>query len=66
MARPIRCRMFRLVIYDRKTHYILWTLTQSIGVALLQRTHDRNFNDALTNILLNFQRVAGKLPLSTH
>jgi len=32
---------FRLTIYDRKSHYILWTLTESIGVAALQRTHDR-------------------------
>jgi hypothetical protein len=57
---------FRLVIYDRKTHYILWTLTESIGVALLQPTHDRNFNDALANILLDFQRLASKLPVPTH
>jgi hypothetical protein len=57
---------FRLVIYDRKTHYILWTLTESIGVALLQRTHDRNFDQALSNILLDFQRVAGKLPAPAH
>ena len=27
-----------------KAHYILWTLTRSIGVALLQKTHDRNFD----------------------
>jgi hypothetical protein len=58
--------MFRLVIYDRKTHYILWTLTQSIGVALLQKTHDRNFDEALNSILLNFQQLAGKLPTPPH
>lgn len=58
--------MFRLVIYDRKTHYILWTLTQSIGVALLQKTHDRNFDEALNSILLNFQQLAGRLPTSAH
>lgn len=57
---------FRLVIYDRKTHYILWTLTESIGVALLQRTHDRNFDDALGNILRDFQRLTGKLPVPVH
>lgn len=54
---------FRLTIYDRKSHYILWTLTESIGVALLQRTHDRNFDEALSLILSNFQQLAGKLPL---
>lgn len=57
---------FRLVVYDRKTHYILWTLTESIEVALLQKTHDRNFNDALSSILLNFQQLTGKLPKSGH
>jgi hypothetical protein len=54
---------FRLTIYDRKSHYILWTLSESIGVALLQKTHDRNFNQALSNLLLDFQQLANKLPV---
>ena len=54
--------MFRLVIYDRKTHYVLWTLTESIDVALRQKTHDRNFDEALSNILFRFQQLTGKLP----
>ena len=58
--------MFRLVVYDRKTHYILWALTQSIGVAILQKTHDRNFDEALTNILFEFQQLADKLPTPPH
>jgi len=44
--------MFRLTIYDRKTHYILWALTSSIDPAALQKTHDKNFDDAL-NLLVN-------------
>jgi hypothetical protein len=51
---------FRLTIYDRKSHYILWTLTESIGVANLQKTHDRNFDQALSQLLLDFQQLAGK------
>ncbi len=39
--------MFRLTILDRKTHYILWALTESIEQANLQKTHDHNFDDAL-------------------
>jgi len=58
--------MFRLKIYDRKTHYILWTLTESIEVALLQKTHDRNFDQALSNILLDFQQLTEKLPTAPH
>jgi hypothetical protein len=54
--------MFRLTIYDRKTHYVLWELTESIEAALLQKTHDRNFDDALTDILLDFEALSGKAP----
>jgi len=57
---------FRLTVYDRKSHYILWTLTRSIGVALLQKTHDRNFDDALSGLLQDFLQLAGKqAPLQT-
>jgi hypothetical protein len=49
--------MFRLVIYDRKTHYVLWALTESIMVAYLQKTHDNNFDGALNNIILDLKRL---------
>ncbi len=52
--------MFRLVVYDRPTHYILWTETQSIDVALRQKTHDRNFDQALNALAARFLQVAGK------
>ena len=55
---------FRLTVYDRKSHYILWTFTQSIGVALLQRTHDRNFDQAISALLQQFLELAGKQPPS--
>jgi hypothetical protein len=58
--------MFRLTVYDRKTHYILWAFTQSIEVALLQKTHDRNFDDALTTLLLEFEALTGKAPSAAH
>ena len=51
--------MFRLVIFDRKTHYVLWALTESITVALLQKTHDNNFDLALTALALDLKRLAG-------
>jgi len=54
--------MFRLVVYDRKTHYTLWAFTQSIQIALLQKTHDHNFDDALTGIVAEFEAIAGKIP----
>jgi hypothetical protein len=50
--------MFRLVIFDRKTHYVLWALTESITVAVLQKTHDNNFDLALTALTLDLKRLA--------
>ncbi len=52
--------MFRLVVYDRKTHYVLWTLTRSVEFAFRQKMHDRNFDDALNLLLDDFLAVAGK------
>lgn len=50
--------MFRLVIFDRKTHYVLWTLTESIDWAVLQKTHDRNFDTAVMALLDDLKRLA--------
>jgi hypothetical protein len=49
---------FRLVVYDGKTHFILWTITRPIEVALLQKTHDKNFDDALSAVLTRFLTIA--------
>jgi hypothetical protein len=58
--------MFRLVVYDAKTHFVLWALTQSIEVAFLQKTHDRNFEDALNFILMEFEALSGKTAAPAH
>jgi hypothetical protein len=52
--------MLRLVVYDRKTHYVLWAMTETIGEANLQKSHDRNFDDAVTAIGQDFRQIAGK------
>jgi hypothetical protein len=49
--------MLRLVIFDRKTHYVLWALTESIEPANLQKTHDRNFDNAIDAIILDLKDV---------
>ena len=54
--------MFRLTIYDRPTHYVLWALTESIDVALLQKTHDKNFDQAVADLALDFDQLTGKQP----
>ena len=58
--------MFHLVIYDGKTHYILWAVTDSIEIAYLQKTHDKNFDMALTEVLDQFLKIAGKPPRGAH
>jgi len=54
--------MFRLIVYDRQTHFVLWAVTESIGIAVLQKTHDRNFDEALSAILVDFETLTGKPP----
>jgi len=52
--------MFRLVIYDQKTHYVLWAVTESIEVAFVQKTHDRNFDDALTEVVTDLKNLVAR------
>jgi hypothetical protein len=58
--------MFRLVIFDRKTHYVLWALTESIMLAVLQKTHDSNFDAALTAITLDLKRLTSAPTAANH
>jgi hypothetical protein len=58
--------MFRLVVYDRETHYILWTCTQSVEHAVMQKSHDPNFDVALIGLLNQFLSAAGKAPAPAH
>lgn len=53
---------FKLVVYDRQTHYVLWIFTRGIEPALLQKTHDKNFDGALAMMLTQFLQTAGKMP----
>jgi hypothetical protein len=54
--------MFRLVIYDRKTHYILWAVSESITAAILQKTHDQNFDLALADLVSDLKGVTASAP----
>jgi hypothetical protein len=58
--------MFRLVIYDRPTHYILWALTESVSPAVQQKTHDHNFDEALARLLIDAGRLTNSLPTGMH
>jgi hypothetical protein len=54
--------MLRLVVYDGKTHYVLWAFTQSVEAAFLQKTHDRNLDNAITAVARDFQSVGSAAP----
>ena len=58
--------MLRLVIYDRPTHYVLWALTESIAPAALQKTHDHNFDEAVSNLVPDAARLTKSLPNGMH
>lgn len=58
--------MFRLVVYDARTHYVLWALTEAIDAANLQKTHDHNFDVALGTLVQDFMALSGKAPAPAH
>jgi hypothetical protein len=49
---------FKLIIYDAKTRFVLWTITEPIEWAVLQKTHDRNFDDALARLSADIQALS--------
>lgn len=51
--------MFRLRIYDRPSHYVLWTLTEPIPKALLQHNADKNFDQAVSALAAELEKIAG-------
>ena len=57
--------MLRLVVYDRKTHYVLWALTESVEGVLGQKAHDRTFDSALSALLEDFELLTGKALVSS-
>ena len=50
---------FKLTVYDRPTHYVLWTVTQTVDQAERQGTHDKNFDAALDSLLNELAAAAG-------
>jgi hypothetical protein len=56
--------MFRLVVYERQTHFVLWAVTESIEIAFVQKTHDRNFDEALNRVMDDLKGVVGRASLA--
>lgn len=51
--------MFRLVIVDGRSHYILWTITQTIAWDVGQKRHDRDFDTAVGYLAGQFLKLGG-------
>lgn len=47
-----------LTVYDRGTHYVLWGFAAPVDDAILQKTHDRNFDLALEELTNDLKRIA--------
>lgn len=52
--------VLRLVIYNRKTHYVLRAATEWIETAAMQKAHDHNFDAAIQVLVEKFEQLAGK------
>ncbi len=44
-------------IYDRPSHYVLWAFSEVVASAATQKTHDRNLDDAITQLVQDFQSL---------
>ena len=53
---------FRLSVVERKSHYTLWTVNETVQLAYLQKTHDRNFDDALAALVVDVQKISAANP----
>ena len=54
---------FKIVAYDRASHYILWVVSQTVDEANLQKTHDRNFDAAIDSAFTQFMATATGTPI---
>jgi len=56
----------KLVIYDRKSHYVLWSLTEFGSGSPFQGLRDRGFDKAVAALVQDFETLAGKAPAAAH
>jgi hypothetical protein len=60
LGRSLTDPQFRLTVLDPSTRVTLWTFTEHVQFAILQGNRDKNFDQALTNLLNNIRNVAGQ------
>jgi hypothetical protein len=52
--------LFGLTILDSKTHFILWTIAQPVEVAAREKTYERNFGQAVANLVGDLKALAAQ------
>ncbi len=57
---PVDEPKFRLAILDPKTHIVLWAFTEHVESAALQGNRDRNFDQALVNLVNDVQNLTAQ------
>jgi hypothetical protein len=49
--------MFRVAVIDRATHFDLWAVSESVDAANRQKTHDKNFDDAINSLVEDLKHL---------
>ncbi len=58
--------MLRLAVLDAKTHFVLWAVTESVDPAVVQKTHDQNFDHALNALVSDLKAVVSRADAQGH
>jgi hypothetical protein len=56
----------RLEIYDTRSHFLIWAITQPVEMAVLQKTHDRNFDESLSVLVTHLQELMRPQTATAH
>ena len=55
----------RLEILDAKTHFLLWTIVESVQGAYRKTTWENNFNTGMTNLLNDLKNITGETHIAS-
>ena len=56
---------FRLLVLDPKTHFTLWAFNENVDWAILAGNRNRNFDQGMTNLVNDFEKLAGQPMVAT-
>jgi hypothetical protein len=56
---------FRLLVLDPKTHFTLWAFIENVDWAVLAGNRNKNFDQGMTNLMNDFEKLAGQPVVAT-